>query len=539
MNLHHVGHKPDWQHEPSISRNRWQRLAASTHGIITPGNALSTVGLVLTALGLFVMWQQMVLPGIAILLVGRLMDALDGYAADLTRTKSPLGQLVDAGFDKLAAFATLAVIALIGILPGWLAALIALQNTANVALTLIGRQRSIVIQPSRSGKLATGGYWIGIGLFTAVYLSGQEQAVLFGGLIGELAYAVIVASLILGMQATIGYARRALHFETGKFDALDLFDHYIVIQNPASTDARKTSERVRELQRLRADSGLTILNTLPGGRAANDHLLEQCRDQLGSRTLLCIAAGDGTVNLMLNSLLHNPKLSAKARATPIVPLWCGNANDLAYMLNGRPSRHPVKKILRRGHIVSIRPLSCKLKLADGTIKTFTAACYASFGASAFATQEMEQSLRSKSPIRRFGLSRLGQEFIATMWALMRAPTFKVSEHDGQTHVIFERTHLNGSRFAKVIGLPLRLTDSKFHRATIVHRHLPLVLLHIIGLVSDRNLSKKTITRDAFTVHDPVWAQFDGEAVRIPAGTHIEITVSKQSFSALTVRTSRP
>src|SRR5262249_10360643 len=153
---------------------------------------------------------------------------------------------------------------------------------------------------------------------------------------------------------------------------------------------------------------------------------------------------------------------------------------------------------------------CTLRLPDGTLQVFTAACYASFGASAFATKELESTVRSKSPIRRFGLSRLGQEFIAVSWALARAPTFKVSEQ-GKTRTIYERTHLNGSRFAKVIGLPLRLTEGRFHRATIEHKLLPELLLHLASLVGDRNLAKKTITSDEFTVEDPVWAQFDGEA----------------------------
>jgi hypothetical protein len=95
--------------------------------------------------------------------------------------------------------------------------------------------------------------------------------------------------------------------------------------------------------------------------------------------------------------------------------------------------------------------------------------------------------------------------------------------------------LNGSRFAKVIGLPLRLTDEKFHRNTVERKNIIMLLLNVIGLLVDREVSKRAITQDTFTIHDTVWAQFDGEPTRLASGTKAIIEVSKQPFYALSLR----
>lgn len=538
MKLHRPKTRADWVDIAPGDQNWWQHVAAQTHGIVTPGNVISFLGLSVSLGGLGLFIHGIVMLGLAFILAGRLVDILDGLVADLTHTKSPLGAMVDASFDKLIAFLTLIVFAMHGVLPFWVALAIGVQNIANVVLALIARQRYKRLYPSRLGKNAAAGFWFAIMLFMALYLlAGTSDHFLLKTILTESAYALFAGAMAIGIKASMGYFHVVFGKRSERYAALALFDRYIVIHNPVSADAYKTAERLRELRRLRSKGKVFILDTLPGGNKANGHLLRQHADKLGERTLLCVAGGDGTVSMVIDALLHEPGFTAEQRRTPIAPLWCGNANDLAYILSGRPTSRPVHKLLKKGSIIAVRPMECRLVYANGRHATFTAACYASFGATAFATREMQSTLRSKSPIRRFGLSRFGQEFFAAMWALMRAPTFKVTEN-GQTRVIFERTHLNGSRFAKVIGLPLSLTDSKFHRATIEHKHLVAIFMHIIGLVSDRNLSKKTITRDVFTVHDPIWAQFDGEAVHIPADTEIRISIAQKPFYALSTRLSQ-
>src|SRR5579883_2593848 len=77
---------------------------------------------------------------------------------------------------------------------------------------------------------------------------------------------------------------------------LKLFDTFIVICNPISTDAHKAARRIQELKHLFPDAEHIVLNTARGGRSANGRLLAKYADKFGRRTLLCVAGGDGTMN---------------------------------------------------------------------------------------------------------------------------------------------------------------------------------------------------------------------------------------------------
>src|SRR5690349_11384075 len=103
MKLHHAGTKPDWDLVAASKRNSWQRLAKLSYGVMTPGNLLSFIGILLVGIGLAAINRQHIWKGLVLLAMGRLCDILDGSAAEYTGTKSPLGEAVDASLDKIAA----------------------------------------------------------------------------------------------------------------------------------------------------------------------------------------------------------------------------------------------------------------------------------------------------------------------------------------------------------------------------------------------------------------------------------------------------
>lgn len=531
MDLHRAGHKPDWATEPRAEHNHWQRIAAATGGYLTPANGLSVLGAALSIIGIVLIANRQFVLGIILLVIGRLSDAVDGAVADRTGTKSRFGGLMDAGLDKLVILSGLGAFAWLGLVPAWLAGTLILLNGLSVLCTLASGTRGRVLQPSAAGKLAMAGYWVAI----VAFLLGNAPDVpnvLPATAWLYAAHVVSVFALALGIVASVGYIRIAFGLDPEQ--ALHpVFKRYVVVRNPGSTDAVPARERIRQLRALQPDAGILALETLPGGRNSNGDLLHGLHNSLDESTLLCIAAGDGTVNMVVDLLLHDPKLTPGQRQTPILPLWGGNANDLATMLNGHASRAKLRRLLQRGHVVSIRPIICTLELPGGDKQVYAAACYASFGASAYATEELERTVR-KSPMRRFGGTRFGQEVIAVFRALIEVPTFRATQN-GRTKEMFERTYLNGSRFAKVIGAPLKLTDEAFHMAVIEHKHLIAVLLHIFGLADGREGARITMTRDRFTLEDTVWAQFDGEAVHVPEGTTVTVTVGDQPFSALSTR----
>lgn len=531
MNLHHAGRQPDWQDIPPGTANGWQRMARGTHGLVTPGNAISVAGAVLSLAGIALL-QHSLAAGAVLLVVGRLFDAVDGTVAERTGTKSPVGKYVDATLDKIVILAGMLALASAGIMPFWVAVAILAFNALNVIATGVAARNSINLQPSAAGKLAMAGYWVTAVGFIAGAIT-TNAASDWQGAAAHLVVAITGATLLVGAYATAQYLLLAFGITENREPIDTVFARYVIIRNPESTEAGRAGARIRELRTVQPHTGVTVIETSPGGPAANRHLLELSRDLLGPNTLLCIAAGDGTVNMVVGLLLREPGLSTEVRRTPILPLWGGNANDLAHMLNGHASRSSMKHLLRDGHVVAIRPIACALRLPDGSERQYAAACYASFGASAFATEELERTTR-KSPMRRFGGTRFGQEIIAVSRALIESPTFTIRQ-GGRTREIFERTYLNGSRFAKVIGAPLKLTDEAFHMAMIEHKHFIAVLLHVLGLAEGREGARITMVNDSFTLLDDTWAQFDGEAVRIPKGTRVTVKLGSRPFHALATR----
>lgn len=535
MNLHRASSLPDWEWIAAATRNPWQRIANATRGVITPANFLSVVGALLALVGLLCIARHQWWLGIIFVGSGRFADGLDGMVAEWTGTKSPLGRTIDAGLDKVVALAALIIVTVDGLLPLWMGVGIAAENIANIAAALIGSWRYIAVNPTRIGKLTAAGFWLGLVTLMATPLIATSR---WHTPTVELAYIIVGGAVVIGLQATFTYYRVAL----GKQAPAQLatnpyhppFTRYIVVRNPKSTDASKVQRRIHELHSMSPESELLYIETRAGGIEPNATLFEAYRDKLGPTTLICVGGGDGTINMVVHLLLHDQQFDDEARKTPILPLWGGNANDLAYMLNGRPSRTTLRRLLEAGAVVPIKPLRCTCKMPDGTTRTYTATSYASFGATAYVTQELEKVIRRRSPLRASPATRLGQETVAVARALFEAPTFSIRESD-TTKVIFERIFLNGSRFAKVFGIPLRLTEEQFHRLTVERKHFGILVLHMIGISRKRNRNRVSGIHDAFTILDPTWAQFDGEAVNIAANTHVEVSLSSQPFYALSTR----
>ena len=74
MQLHRTTGKADWLAIPPKSHTNWQRLAARTHGIVTPSNAVTMAGLALALIGLHEILNQRYLSGTVLLAVGRICD---------------------------------------------------------------------------------------------------------------------------------------------------------------------------------------------------------------------------------------------------------------------------------------------------------------------------------------------------------------------------------------------------------------------------------------------------------------------------------
>jgi cardiolipin synthase len=203
MNLHRTTGQPDWAGLNEDQVNPWQRLAARTKGIVTPPNIVTIVGLIIVITGLYATRYHHYWTGVIALLIGRLLDLVDGWLAQLTGTKSPLGELLDATVDKVGTFLTLGVLFVTGLAPRWLLLAILLPHLIISLIVLMARLDNRSLHPSRLGKISMAIAWVALFGFVAAAALPHAVTTIITPLV-ELTGSV---SVITGLMAAYGYAR--------------------------------------------------------------------------------------------------------------------------------------------------------------------------------------------------------------------------------------------------------------------------------------------------------------------------------------------
>lgn len=311
---------------------------------------------------------------------------------------------------------------------------------------------------------------------------------------------------------------------------MSAFKQLVIIINPAATSADTVSERVERLSALFKPDAVATVPT-SSRQSANEALLRQHKALLGPETLLAIAAGDGTTSLVIESLLTDEALSDNQRRSVVLPLWGGNSNDLAHMLNGPAGEFDPHELLQSDRYVTVHPLYLRLTAPDGTVQTRLAINYASFGASAAAAHKINDPDHRDDPLREIPAGRAVSELAVVAGAMLKSPRFTLVENGQESH-IYERVIINGSRMAKTDAVPLKLTDKHFYQITVEHKLATALARRALQMTNPDTAPRFAATESSFTLKDSVWAQLDGESVQLDAGTQVEVTVFKQPFHAL-------
>ncbi len=318
------------------------------------------------------------------------------------------------------------------------------------------------------------------------------------------------------------------------------FERLVILSNPASTGAVLSGELATQLKTLFGAHNTTEVATNKPPENACKSLISQAR-LLGPGTLLAVGGGDGTVNQVLNTLLQHPELSDAARQTVVLPLWGGNANDLAYMLNGAAAKVDIAAIVRRGNVSKVYPIAmiCSQpqdETNDKEPQTQLASNYISFGASAAAAQAINRKDHRSSRLHNIPGGRLAQELLTITRAMVRTPRFRIRE-DGDTFRVYERAFINGPRFAKVERVALDLAEPQFSVATVERKRTSSLIIHTLRLADRRYRSEMTATKARFVLLDPVLAQIDGESIELPARTDVTLRIYDKSLYALGSRSA--
>ncbi len=202
MNLHRTTGKPDWDSIHTADRTSFQRVAARTNGIVTPANIITIFGFGIVLYGLWAILSQQFWIGLIALAIGRLLDVVDGWVANATGTKSPLGELLDAAVDKIGTLLTIVIFFIAQVTYWWVIILLVLPQVAIPLVSFYKRRKGIKIHPTRIGKFSMASAWVGlVGLLVvrALGLTWPDGLVVFVDLF-------VILSFILGIYALWQYS---------------------------------------------------------------------------------------------------------------------------------------------------------------------------------------------------------------------------------------------------------------------------------------------------------------------------------------------
>lgn len=312
------------------------------------------------------------------------------------------------------------------------------------------------------------------------------------------------------------------------------FKRVVILYNPNSTNSEIAQRHIGEIMQLFPEAPCDIIQTASSIPKTIARLREN-RSKLGSHALLCIAGGDGTVNRAVEFLQSDPKLTKSERETIILPLWAGNANDLANMANGSLGRVRLPALFESAKATPIYPLICTLTDSDGYSRVYRAASYVGFGVTASVARTLNSHSHRARWRRKLHLGRVFAEIMAVWRTIVDFNGFKIEENHAKS-ALYERSYVNGTRMGRLQPLAADLTERSFLQTTVYKKDK-----HIFGFYrwlrgSTRLASKNTvISYSQFTAEDAIWMQCDGEPVHLAKDTQVTVECSSQPLFMLATK----
>ncbi len=495
--------------EPADS-NFWQRIAMRTNGVATLANLLSITGLLFVLLGAWRLglgeqWKM----GVLLVAFGRCFDILDGYAAELTKTKSRLGGTVDVVCDKLAMIAIVIAVVYAHLVWPWFVVLLV---SYNLYLIYFGTLWARVYQLSPNGfaKLSAFVSWLAI--FLLVFHSKETNVGFTIGAVTAICIWVIVSVLALRLYRS---ALRTVIKQKQATNWVQSINDLVCIGNPRATHYHQAHRLLVSLGKVMGKVPLEI------DIVDHEHELKEllaARSQ-NKKMLITVAGGDGTVNTVINTLLQL-QTHYKAGECVVLPLWGGNANDFAYMLNGIRMLARPGRLISQTDVVPVPLIKLEVKEPNKSARIIYASCYASFGATAYAARQLEARRFSTKKISQwFPLLLVGHEFVAVVRALLTTPRY-TGEIDQKEQVFYDHSLINGPRIAKINRVPVSLGQPYFLHAAITRKD-PSVIISLLRMAFGQPAATYSMQSQlSFKLVTSVDAQIDGEVMHLQAGTDI-------------------
>ena len=320
--------------------------------------------------------------------------------------------------------------------------------------------------------------------------------------------------------------------------APNVYDRVVVLDNSRATNSRWAQGYLSAL----ADSEyvgdrLVTIETEPVSADTKDKL--DATVKLGD--VVVVKSGDKVVGDAADVLLDTQ--------IPLLPIWAGNANDIARMLNGKPGRHGLLDIIRYGTAVELFPIRYQTTLPSGTRHTNTAANYVGFGLSGLISNGVNEPEHRQHPdYHKPGFRRRRENMIGVR-AAMNQPSFGLTWEPGTS----ARLRTPQQRGAELLDMTVAAGDRMGKRGHVLPVNLAdrqLFVGHIepgavrtaigIGRLAFRHAQGQHLEPGemlAFRLATDAWMHADGDARLLPADTVERIWLSNESYRALSMNIS--
>jgi phosphatidylglycerophosphate synthase len=168
---------------------------------MTAANIISLLGLSLVIAGIMLAMRHEAGWAAGLIILGRLADLADGFVADKTGTKSPLGEAVDATVDKIAMGLIVLLLLTYDGPARWFGIVVLLHFLYQVGTFVMAYRRHFRLHPSAIGKYTAATLWGGV----ALYILGEAVE---SGIVTVLADMCAVIFTCLAVAVAIQYTKQ-------------------------------------------------------------------------------------------------------------------------------------------------------------------------------------------------------------------------------------------------------------------------------------------------------------------------------------------
>ena len=130
----------------------------------TTANKITIFRIILIPVFMVLAYQNLFGWALAVYIIACLSDVADGYIARHYNQVSNFGKFMDPLADKMLVLSAMCYFVEVGLMPGWVVAVVLLREFGVSGLRLLAVEQGIVIAAAWSGKIKTGVTMVALGI---------------------------------------------------------------------------------------------------------------------------------------------------------------------------------------------------------------------------------------------------------------------------------------------------------------------------------------------------------------------------------------